>query len=76
LDWLRADLAARRRLLEQGPQETTRWIATDLQHWLWDTYFAGVRGPDALARLPEDERRAWQQLWEEVEALRQRAAEP
>jgi hypothetical protein len=25
-----------------------------------------VRGPEALARLPEPERQAWQQLWADV----------
>jgi hypothetical protein len=61
LDWLRADLEAQRRLLAT---EKTRWIvAYDLQHWLGDTPFAGVRDPDALARLPAAERQAWQKLW-------------
>jgi hypothetical protein len=35
---------------------------------------AGVRG-DALAKLPEAERQEWQKLWDDVEALRKRAAE-
>jgi len=35
-----------------------------------------VRDGDALARLPQGERRQWQQLWDEVEKLRQRAADP
>jgi hypothetical protein len=34
--------------------------------------FAGVRGADALGKLPEAERPAWQKLWEEVESLRRR----
>ena len=46
-----------------------------MQHWLRDADFGGVRGPDALARLPAMERPAWQKLWEEVEALRQRAGQ-
>jgi hypothetical protein len=37
-----------------------------MQHWLKDTDFAGVRGPEALAKLPETERRAWQKLWSDV----------
>jgi len=45
-----------------------------MQHWLSDTDFNGVRGTVALAKLPEDERQAWQSLWEEVESLRKRAA--
>jgi hypothetical protein len=37
-----------------------------LQHWLADTDFSGVRGPAALARLPEAERQPWQKLWDDV----------
>jgi tRNA A-37 threonylcarbamoyl transferase component Bud32 len=33
---------------------------------------AGVRSPDALAQLPEPERLAWQQVWQEIERLLQR----
>jgi hypothetical protein len=66
LDWLRAELEARRRLLDQEP-EKTRWIvACDLHRWLEDPDFAGVRGPEALARLPAAERQAWQDLWADV----------
>ena len=37
-----------------------------MQHWLDDPDFAGVRGPDALAKLPEAERPDWQKLWADV----------
>jgi len=30
------------------------------------TDFAGVREPEALARLPEAERQSWQELWRRV----------
>jgi hypothetical protein len=49
-------------------------IGQRMQHWLQDTDFNGVRGAEALGRLPEAERGDWQKLWDEVEALRQRAA--
>jgi tetratricopeptide (TPR) repeat protein len=74
--WLRADLAAWRRLLEQEPDKARPAVARQLAHWLQDQDFAGVRGAESLARLPEAERKDWQQLWEEVEALRRRAAKP
>jgi serine/threonine protein kinase len=35
----------------------------------------GVRSPEALAKLPEAERKDWHKLWQEVEVLRQRAAQ-
>jgi tetratricopeptide (TPR) repeat protein len=65
LDWLRADLTAWGRLLDRDAGKLSRAIEV-LQHWLADPDFAGVRGPEALAKLPEAERRGWQQLWYQV----------
>jgi tetratricopeptide (TPR) repeat protein len=73
LTWLRADLKAYRHMLEQAPDKAGQVIAPRLRHWLEDTDFAGVRGSASLARLPEPERKDWQALWQEVEALRRRA---
>jgi hypothetical protein len=73
-DWMRAELEARRRLLEQEPGKVLA-VARGLQDWLWDSRFAGVRGPEALARLPEAERQEWQQLWTDVAATLARAVE-
>jgi hypothetical protein len=55
-----------RRLLEQEPEKTGWSVASDLQRWLGDPNFAGVREPEALARLPDPERQAWHKLWAEV----------
>jgi hypothetical protein len=73
LTWLRADLAQHASTVEKGAPEARANVQRKLQHWQDDTDFAGVRG-EALAKLPEAERQTWQQLWDEVEALRQRAA--
>jgi Flp pilus assembly protein TadD len=75
LDWLRADLAAWGKRLEAQPDPARGAVRQTMAHWQQDTDFAGVRGPEPLARLPEAERRGWQQLWADVEALRQRATE-
>jgi tetratricopeptide (TPR) repeat protein len=74
LDWLRADLKGWRQEWDKSPDKTGPEIAQRMQLWLHDDSFSGVRGPDALTRLPEAERPLWQNLWEEVEALRVRAA--
>jgi serine/threonine-protein kinase len=66
LDWLRADLAACGRVLGNGPEDARPLALRCLQHCLADSDFAGVRDPEALARLPERERKAWQQLWGDV----------
>jgi tetratricopeptide (TPR) repeat protein len=71
LEWLQADLEAWRRALEKEPDKVRPIVVQKMQHWLADTDFTGVRG-EALARLPEAERRDWQRLWREVEDLRRR----
>ena len=58
LDWLKAELAAWTRLLESGPPQAREAVAKTLQHWKADTDLAGIRDEAALAKLPEDERKA------------------
>jgi hypothetical protein len=72
LDWLRAELVSWLRLLEQEPENASA-VARDMQYWLGDPGLAGVRGPEALARLPAAERQTWQKLWSDVAATRARA---
>jgi serine/threonine-protein kinase len=73
LDWLRAELALIRRLFE-GVTRTARTPAQNmLRRWQWNRDLAGIRDPEALARLPEDERKEWEALWAEVQALLDRA---
>jgi serine/threonine protein kinase/Flp pilus assembly protein TadD len=69
LNWLRAELAARQKVLEEDRSKAALSVRQQMQHWLQDPDFAGARGPEALAQLPEAERSAWQKLWAEVEAL-------
>ena len=38
-----------------------------------DTNLAAVRDPEALAKLPEPERKEWQSLWSDVDSLLERA---
>jgi serine/threonine-protein kinase len=76
LEWLQADLAAYRLFLENKPDTARPLVIRQLLHWQHDPDFANLRGPEALAKLPEAERQQWQTLWQEVEALRQRAVGP
>ncbi len=68
LDWLRADLEAWHRLLDEDPVRAGPDAKGELEHWLGDRDLAGVRGDEALARLPEAERPDWHKLWLEVRA--------
>jgi serine/threonine-protein kinase len=76
LDWLKADLAHwTKQAASDKPQERTT-VQQRMKHWLADADFVGVRGQDALAKLPEAERDSWHQLWDEVAAVLKRASEP
>jgi tetratricopeptide (TPR) repeat protein/serine/threonine protein kinase len=66
LDWLRADLDARRALLDKDPAEVRPTVAEKMRYWQSDVDFKGVRDPDALGKLPDAERKEWQKLWVEV----------
>ncbi len=66
LDWLGADLLAWRRFLEKEPVKAYPVIGEQLQHWLRDPDLSGVRGAEALVKLPQAERQSWQQLWADV----------
>ncbi len=66
LHWLQADLTGWCKFLEKEPDRGRPVVVEKMQHWLKGPDFAGVRGPEALAKLPETERRAWQKLWSDV----------
>jgi len=69
LRWLRADLASRSLMAGGNSLAAKRTVREKLEYWLADADLASVRDKDSLDRLPEDERRAWRQLWEEVGRL-------
>jgi serine/threonine protein kinase/Flp pilus assembly protein TadD len=70
-DWLRAELAAERKVLDNRPIETN-FICHDLRHWQQDTAFAAVR--DDLEALPAAERAEWRDFWQDVARLEKTAA--
>jgi serine/threonine-protein kinase len=61
LQWLRADLAL---YAKQANLD-----AAALRHWQEDRDLAPLRDPEALGRLPDDDRQQWRRLWAEVDAL-------
>jgi hypothetical protein len=64
--WLRAELDAWSKLLESATYLQRKDIRETLWHWQLDIELAGIRDPKPLAKLPEDERKAWESLWAEV----------
>ena len=76
LEWLRLDLAWWGKALEGGKAQSRALVRSKMHHWRNDDAFAGVRGKDLLARIPAEERREWERLWAEVDALIRRASKP
>jgi tetratricopeptide (TPR) repeat protein len=74
LDWLRAELAAWGKVLEEDDAEGRQLARRELANWLKDADLAGVRGK-ALAKLPESERQPWRDLWADVEKTLAKARE-
>jgi serine/threonine-protein kinase len=74
LIWLRADLTAWGKLLDNEPEKASPTVLQMMQHWQQDPGLAGVRS-DALAKLPKAEQEEWRKLWADVEALLKRAKE-
>jgi serine/threonine-protein kinase len=74
LAWLRDDLAAWTKVIETGPPQARATMQGKLKHWQADSDLAGVRDKAALQKLPAQEQEDWRRFWQEVAALRDRAA--
>jgi dipeptidyl aminopeptidase/acylaminoacyl peptidase len=71
LEWLQADLAAYRKLLEGAKLQNLRVVRKRLQDWQADAALAAVRDSKMLGELPVEEREAWRKLWTDVKELLQ-----
>jgi hypothetical protein len=69
IEWLRADLRLRLKIVESGKPEERQIVAAALQHWQNDADLAGLRGPKELQKLPAEERDSCHKLWADVEGL-------
>jgi eukaryotic-like serine/threonine-protein kinase len=67
LAWLRADL----RLRASQAKDPKRWpeVRKALTHWKHDTGLASVRDPVWLAAMPPVDRKGWEALWRDVDAV-------
>jgi hypothetical protein len=69
LAWLKSELLAWKRvfrIIEPGNKER---VAKHMAHWKQDPELTSIRDERELAKLPDDERKEWQSLWADVEAL-------
>jgi serine/threonine-protein kinase len=69
LEWLWADL----RLYAKQVESNQSMVAVRLRSWQRDSDLASLRYPDAITKLPAEEREACRKLWAEVEELLRKA---
>ncbi len=67
LDWLRTELAIWSKQAQSTMVQDQRARRRTLSQWQLESDLASVRDPAALAKLPEHERKAWQEFWQEVQ---------
>jgi hypothetical protein len=72
LEWLRADLDAWAQRYKNAKDGEPWPAARAARQWQLCKELAGVRDTASLAKLPEKERQAWQNLWADVNALASR----
>ncbi len=74
LKWLRADLSLR----ATQAKDPKRWpeVRGNLTYWKNDAGLASVRDPAWLAAMPSDDRKAWESLWRDVDAVLASIAQP
>ena len=73
LGWLRDELETWKTVLASGPIQSRPAVAKTLVDWRRDPDLSTIRDPEALAMLAEVERKEWQSLWADVDALLKRA---
>ncbi len=71
--YLRPDLALYAKFADGDQPAAKDTVRQRLAHWQQNADLATVR--NALDQLPETERAAWRERWQDVETLRQRAGE-
>ena len=74
LSWLRADLAACTKLVDEGKIADRKTVAELMRQWQREPEFSSVQHPWSLLRLPAEERRRWQKLWADVDDLLKKAS--
>jgi serine/threonine-protein kinase len=71
-EWLEAELVLHATRLEGGDAANRAEVQQQMQRWLTDAHLVGVRGEEAIAKLPADEQPEWTKLWDDAQALRKK----
>ena len=73
IEWMRAELATARKLVDGGDAKDRPLAHRKLSRWKAAAALSGLRDAGPLAALPADERRDLSGLWAQVDSLLRRA---
>ena len=73
--WVTTELLKCKKQLARADAATIARLRKRLDHWKSDSDLASVRDP-GLLKLPEAERKGWQQFWVDVDALLRKLGPP
>jgi tetratricopeptide (TPR) repeat protein len=76
LDWLRADLVLRIKQIENGTPADRAAAQLQMKNVQRNGALASLRDPALLAKLPPEQRAAWEKFWADVAALLKKAETP
>ncbi len=68
-DWLSAELEAWDRHVAAEGSRVRQAFQFYVEQYRTDADLAGVRDPEALAKLPEEEHKAWRAFWAQVDSV-------
>jgi hypothetical protein len=63
-------------VLDKNNAQSKAQVLQMMRHWRTDGDLVGVRAKDTLAQLPDEERKQWERLWSDVDALLRCVSEP
>jgi tetratricopeptide (TPR) repeat protein len=68
LEWLKTELGIRAATIGSKSADERVPVVRVFEYWMVDPDLAGVRDPEAIAKLPETERQAWTAFWSGVDS--------
>ena len=71
LVWLRKELSEMKKTVTSGRRLNVGKVRNRVANWLKEADLIGVREPEPLAHLSDEERLSWERFWDELQSLRE-----
>ena len=75
LAWLRAEIAAWHSVFETATPADRGPALSAIRWWTRDVDLVTIREPDAMAKLPDTDRKDWEAFWKDYDAMMRKGGE-